>query len=261
MSRVRINMISYNIWNTERWARRESALRGFMQIFDPDLLCVQELRRKSQAFLDGVLAHHARVHDRFAGWSLESNIYWRASMFEEIEHGAEDVQIREAGHRRLFWVRLAVRALDRSILVGTAHLTHQRHPQESSTGVSPRIGEIQRIIAALRRLSLKREPVFFMGDLNDPVHATDHLHKAGYVSSFSALGLQPPPTFKCYPTANVAPGKLAMSQCIDWIVANKEARAIATVVPQFYLDDAAPSDHWPVQAVYEIEGRVTSHKS
>jgi len=23
-------------------------------------------------------------------------------------------------------------------------------------------------------------------------------------------------------------------------------------VPHFYLKDAAPSDHWPVQAVYEI---------
>jgi endonuclease/exonuclease/phosphatase family metal-dependent hydrolase len=140
------------------------------------------------------------------------------------------------------------------MLVGTVHLTHQRHPKESRTGVSPRIGETQRIIAALERLKRKREPVFLMGDMNDPVHPTDHLQKAGYTSSFAALGLQPPPTFKCYPTANVAPGKLAISQCIDWIVANGEARALATTVPQFFLDDAAPSDHWPVQAVYEVKG-------
>ena len=120
-------------------------------------------------------------------------------MFAEVEHGAEDVRIREAGHRRLFWVRLQVKSLERSILVGTAHLTHQRHPDESKTGVSTRVGETQRIIAALDRLKRKREPVFFMGDMNDPVHPTDHLHNAGYVSSFAALGLQPPPTFKCYP--------------------------------------------------------------
>jgi endonuclease/exonuclease/phosphatase family metal-dependent hydrolase len=251
---ARLNIITYNIWNTERWATRERALRTFMKLFDPDLLCVQELRRKSRRVLDEVLPGHERVNDRFIGWAQESNIYWRASMFEEIEHGAEDVRIREPGYRRLFWARLRIKALDRSILVGTAHLTHQRHPDESKSGVSPRVDETRRIIAALGRLEHEREPVFFMGDMNDPVHPTDHLHKAGYVSSFAALGLQPPSTFKCYPTANVAPGKLAISQCIDWIVANAEARPIATTVPQFFLDDAAPSDHWPVQAVYEVKG-------
>jgi endonuclease/exonuclease/phosphatase family metal-dependent hydrolase len=253
MSSARINVVTYNIWNTERWAQRERALRAFMQLFDPDLLCLQELRRKSRRFLDEVLSEHERVNDRFVGWAQESNIYWRSSMFGEIEHGAEDVRIREPGHRRLFWVRLQMKALDRSVLVGTAHLTHQRHPEESRTGCSPRIGETQRIIAALGRIRRKREPVLFMGDMNDPVHATDHLQKAGYVSSFAALGLQPPPTFKCYPTASVTPGQLAISQCIDWIVANAEARALATTVPQFFLDDAAPSDHWPVQAIYEVK--------
>jgi endonuclease/exonuclease/phosphatase family metal-dependent hydrolase len=254
MAPVRINVVTYNIWNTERWAQRERALRAFMRLFDPDVLCLQELRRKSRRFLDEVLSEHQRVNDRFIGWTLESNVYWRASMFEKIEHGAEDVRILEPGHRRLFWVRLQVKAFDRSILVGTAHLTHQRHARESKSGVSPRIGEIRRIIAALDRLKRRREPVFFMGDMNDPVHPTDHLRKAGYTSSFASLGLQPPPTFKCYPTANVAPGMLAISQCIDWIVANGEARALATTVPQFFLDDAAPSDHWPVQAVYEVRG-------
>jgi endonuclease/exonuclease/phosphatase family metal-dependent hydrolase len=252
MPPTRINVITYNIWNTERWAQRESALRGFMQRFDPDVLCLQELRRKSRMFLDGLLAGHERVHDRFTGWMLESNIYWRASMFTEIEHGAEDVRIKEAGHRRLFWVRLKMQHAERSIVASTAHLTHQRHPEESRTGASPRVGEIQRIIAALQRLTQPGEPVFFMGDMNDPVHPTDHLHKAGYVSCFAALGLEPPPTFKCYPTAGVAPGKLAMTQCIDWIVANAHARAIAATVPHFFANDAAPSDHWPVQAVYEL---------
>lgn len=254
---TRINVVTYNIWNTERWSEREAALRAFMRLFDPDVLCVQELRRKSRAFLDTVLHGHRRVRDRFVGWAAESNIYWRASMFDEMAHGAEDVAIKEAGHRRLFWARLNVKALERPILVATAHLTHQRHPDESKTGISPRVGEIDRIIAALGRLKRRREPVFFMGDMNDPVHPTDHLQKAGYLSCFAALGLQPPSTFKAYPTAQIAPGKLALSQCIDWIVANDEARPVAAVVPQFFLDDAAPSDHWPVQAVYEIEKRAS----
>src|SRR5688572_9690266 len=125
---TRINFITYNIWNTERWAHREPALRKFLELFAPDILCVQELRRRSRTFLDGVLDTHERVRDRFVGWALESNIYWRDSMFEEIEHGAEDVAIKEPGHRRLFWARLKIRESERSMLVATAHLTHQRHP-------------------------------------------------------------------------------------------------------------------------------------
>jgi endonuclease/exonuclease/phosphatase family metal-dependent hydrolase len=250
---TRISIVTYNIWNIERWAFREPALRKFLEVFDPDLLCVQELRRKSRSFLDKALATHRRVHDSFVGWTAQSNIYWRDSLFEEIEHGAEDVDILyEAPQRRLFWVRLNVKALDRSILVATAHLTHQRHPTESSTGQSPRIAETKRIITAFKRIAQRREPVFFMGDFNDPVHPASLLHEAGYVSCFAALGLQPPTTFKCYPTANIAYGKLVMNQCIDWIVANSGARAISASVPQFYVDDAAPSDHWPVHAVYEL---------
>jgi endonuclease/exonuclease/phosphatase family metal-dependent hydrolase len=249
---TRINFITYNIWNTERWTFREPALRKFLEVFNPDVLCLQELRRRSQQVIDQVLSEHERVRDRFVGWTSESNIYWREGMFAELDHGAEDVGIKEAGHRRLFWVRLNVKELDRSILVGTAHLTHQRHPAESATGASPRVGEAQRIVRALKRLNRKREPLFFMGDMNDPVHPPAILHQAGYPSCFAALGLQPPTTFKAYPTANVQPGKVVMNQCIDWLVASREARVVCASVPQFYFNDAAPADHWPVQAVYEI---------
>ena len=252
MPQLRLNLITYNLWNTERMAVREPALRRFLTLFNPDILCVQELRPQTRNLIDAVLSNHQRVHDRYAGWNRESNIYWRESLFSEIEHGAEDVKIKEAGHRRLFWVRLQLKTSERSMLVATAHLTHQRHPEESKTGHSPRVGETQRIIAELKRLNRKREPLFFLGDLNDPVHPPTLLHAAGYVSCFAALGIQPDITFKCYPTADVAPGKAVMAQTIDWLVANREARPVAASIPRFYFKDAAPSDHWPVQAIYEI---------
>ncbi len=252
MHPLRINVVTYNIWSEQRWDFRKEALREFMALFDPDLLCLQEFRPVSRELLDATLEQHARVDDAFEGWSIQSNIYWRKTLFSEIEHGAEDVGITHEPGRRLFWVRLHVAALNRSMLVATAHLTHQRHPDECKTGYSPRVAQTQRIIEALERLKREREPLMFMGDFNDPVHPPNLLHAAGYVSCFAALGLQPPPTFKCYPTAHVAPGALAMTQCIDWIVANEHARAVAASVPQFYFNDAAPSDHWPVQAVYEL---------
>jgi endonuclease/exonuclease/phosphatase family metal-dependent hydrolase len=149
-----------------------------------------------------------------------------------------------------------VKALERSILVATAHLTQQRNPEEMKTGHSPRVAETQRIVAALERVGKDSTAQFFMGDFNDPVHPTNVLKDAGYTSSFAALGLQPDSTFKVYPTSGVAPGELAMNQCVDWIVAKGNARAVATSVPRFFFEDAAPSDHWPVLAVYELNPTV-----
>ena len=59
------------MWNTERWAFREPALRAFLELHDPDVLCVQELRRTSQRALDASLNNHRRVHDRFVGWTAD----------------------------------------------------------------------------------------------------------------------------------------------------------------------------------------------
>jgi endonuclease/exonuclease/phosphatase family metal-dependent hydrolase len=249
----RLNIITYNLWTIERWDFRKPALGKFLELFDPDILCVQELMPKTRDFIDDVLSGHERVHDRLIGWNREGNIWWRSSMFTEVEHGAEEVDIADSRHRRLFWARLAATAGERTVLVSTAHLSHQRASRELKTGQSPRIGETNRSIAALTRLAAAREPVFFMGDFNDPAGAPTLLHEAGYPSCFAVLGLPPDPTFKCYPTADVAPGKFVMNQAVDWIVANKHARPLAACVPRFYYKDAAPSDHWPVQAVYEIE--------
>jgi endonuclease/exonuclease/phosphatase family metal-dependent hydrolase len=253
MHPLRISVVSYNIWSEERWDFRKEALRQFMTVFDPDILCLQEFRPRSRELLDSTLPRHRRIEDDFAGWSTQSNIYWRDSLFSELEHGAEDVGIVHEANRRFFWARLRVTAFDRSVLIGTAHLTHQRHPDECATGNSPRVAQTHRIIQELKRLNQAGEPALFMGDLNDPVHPPNLLHEAGYVSCFAALGLQPPTTFKCYPTAGVATGAPVMNQCVDWITANKEARAVSASVPQFFVSDAAPSDHWPVHAVYELK--------
>ncbi len=248
---ARISLVTYNIWLTERWQVRAPALRRFLEVFDPDILCLQELQSASRALIDATLPHHRRVDDPLRGWTTEGNIYWRDSLFERVEHGAEDVGLKNV-ERRLFWVRLRIRALEREMLVGTAHLTSQNDVEERATGVSPRVKETRGIISALQRLNKPGEPGFFMGDMNDAVHPPRMLHDAGYVSCFAALGIQNPPTLHCYPTANIQPGERMVNHGIDWLVANAQARAISAGVPHFYFADAAPSDHWPVHAVYEI---------
>ena len=55
-----------------------------------------------------------------------------------------------------------------------------------------------------------------------------------------------------YPTTNKSAGDRVSNQTIDWLVANQHCKALAAQVPQCYYGDVAPSEHWPVLAVYEI---------
>ena len=149
MHPVRLSIVTYNIWNTMRWDVREPALRQFAELFNPDILCLQELRGETQACLDEAMPGHTRVHDDFEGWTSEGTIYWNRTYFSEVEHGIEDVGMLEE-KRRLFWVRLKLTGQDRTLFVGTAHYTYQGHPIERDTGQSPRIEQTRRTIEAMR---------------------------------------------------------------------------------------------------------------
>jgi exonuclease III len=248
---VRLSLVTYNLWNTRRWSERAPALKHFVEIYDPDVLCVQELRAETQSFLDATLVRHCRVHDDLPGWTCESNIYWNGELLEKVAHGVDDVGILEE-HRRLFWVRLGLRGTDQTIFVSTAHFTYQGNPRERETGLSPRIEQARRTVNVLGRRVHEGEPAFFMGDLNDGVNPLRILRQAGYVSCFAFLGQLSPPTYPCVPTKNIEAGAHLGEQTLDWLVANDRARPVAAQVPHCFHGDIAPSDHWPVLAVYEI---------
>jgi len=124
MVAARLSLITYNLWLTERWPARAAALERFLKLFVPDVLCVQELQRPTQEFLDGALKSHDRVRDPFSGWTNESNFYWSKALFEDVEYGAQEVGHPEP-ERRMFWVRLRFMPLPGTIFVSTAHLTNR----------------------------------------------------------------------------------------------------------------------------------------
>lgn len=247
---IRFTVATYNLWATARWPEREAALRAFAGAIQPDILAVQELRPQTQAVLDEALADHARVDDSFAGWTQEGNVYWRADLFEKIAHGAEDVGIKEP-LRRLFWVRLRPKGLDRApgglpetLLFSTAHFTWPGHPDEVGTGVNPRPEQARRAVAALERLAAPGEPVFIVGDFNEETHVARVLRDAGYRDSFR--GRPPVPTHPAIPTARGTP------QVIDWQFYRGPVRSMVSEVVEFYHGDLAPSDHKAVLAAYEL---------
>jgi endonuclease/exonuclease/phosphatase family metal-dependent hydrolase len=250
---TRLSFITYNLWNTQRWPERAPALRAFFRRFRPDVFCLQELRIETRDTLDEALTGYQRVRDSFAGWTRESNIYWNGSLLEEVQHGAEDIGIDSDAYRRLFWVRLRMRETGRTFFVSTAHFTYQEHPDEITTGQSPRGEQARRAAKTLNSLVRENEPGFLLGDLNDPVLPAHILRAAGYQDCFTRLDLLPPSTWPALPTARIVPWEVTSSQTIDWILSNEKAHPIAASVPQFYFEDLSPSDHWPVQAVYELE--------
>lgn len=252
MPATRLSFITYNLWNVQRWPEREPALRAFFRRFRPDVLCLQELRIETRDCLDETLPGYRRVDDTFPGWLRESNIYWNDDLLEEVQHGAEEIGIESDAYRRMFWVRLRVRETRRTLFVATAHFTYQGHPDERKEGLSPRVAQARLAARALNSLVRESEPAFFMGDLNDPFAPAQILAEAGYQDCFARLGLLPPPTWPALPTARVSPWEVITNQVIDWICSNDRARPIAAAVPQFFYEDLTPSDHWPVQAVYEV---------
>lgn len=248
----RISLLTYNLWNLMRWPERQPALEQFFQLYQPDIFALQELRAETRDALDASLPGYRRVQDDFPGWERESNIYWNDSLLQEEAHGVEDIAIRSDEYRGLFWARLTLRAASRSLLVATAHYTYQGHPSEVETGCSPRLEQAQRTVAALNRLAQPDEPVFFMGDLNDPAMPVHVLRNGGFHSCFARLGLLPPPTWPSLPTANMRPLDEFSNQTIDWLVSNDLARPLAALVPQYFQATISPSDHWPVLGFYEI---------
>jgi endonuclease/exonuclease/phosphatase (EEP) superfamily protein YafD len=242
----RFVVATYNIWERARWPERREPLQEYLRLTTPDVLCIQELRPETREAIDEALPSHARVEDELPGWTEEGTVYWHRELFDEVEHGAEDLgQYNQK--RRLFWARLRHLPTGRTVLVTTAHFTWQGNPTERETGQSPRVAEARRTVEALDRLAGTDEPVLFMGDLNDSSNAIRVLREGGLTDSFTATGSPLLPTHPARPTAQGTP------QVLDWQFHSGPLRALTSHVGDFFLGDVAPSDHKPVVATYALD--------
>ncbi len=243
----RVSLVSFNLWNTQRWPEREPALRDFLTTFNPDILCLQEVRIETLDCISDTLKTHQCVDDKFAGWRCESNIFWNSDYFSLVEYGHEALSGLNV-NRGLFWARLKLAGASRTLFVATAHFTWQGTDEEIKSGYSPRNKQARQTIELLEKRVHEDEASFFMGDLNDPLMPSILFPKAGYESCFSALGLLSPPTCPAIPTCS----DIGENQVLDWIFSNQQARTLSACVPQNYVNDLSASDHWPVHAVYQL---------
>lgn len=242
----RFTVSTYNIWTWTRWPERQNALRQFAIDTKPDIACFQEVQAESRATIDEAWSEtHTRVDDEFQGWTDEGSIYWRRDLFEEVEHGAEDIGILET-LRRLFWVRLRILdSSDRTLLVATAHYTWHGHAVALETEKNVRIPQARATVAFLDRMKVDGEPQLFMGDLNDSNEPIFALRDGGFTDCFTAMGRRSAATYPAIPTA------MGVPQTIDWMMSRGGLRVLNAEVLDYYAGDLAASDHKPVLATFE----------
>lgn len=254
MSRTRddrFTAMSVNLWNTQRWPAREAPLRALLAR-SPDVLCVQELRTQVGDVIDASLPSHRRIIAEERGWTHEGNIWWDTGRFDHLGHGASPFGAVERD-RRVFWVRLEHRATSRPIVVATVHLTWLGGSDELRTGLNPRLGQTHEVVRILDDVA-GDIPCLLMGDLNDPAVPARVLREAGFVDSWSALAVTPPPTFPAFPLSTVSSRRppFLPSSTIDWqFHRGGVAPELTEVVDQAWRG-VAPSDHRPLMTLYRM---------
>lgn len=243
-------LMTYNLWKSKgkptSWKERRPILLRQLQKLDPDVMLVQELCPEIHSCIVEALPNHSFVTDTdVPGWSCEGNIYYRSSMFAEVEHGAEDIA-QEEEHRRLFWLRLCLvngeeekRKKDgHTVLFSTAHYTWQGHPKECESDVNLRKTQARNTVRALESVTAatttpptsmnkdqggeggeeagrRKECIFFGGDLNESFWPKRIMESAGFIDCFSSLGLP------CVPThpnrSSLAHEEINADSALDWL--------------------------------------------
>lgn len=245
---LRFSIMTLNLWNTEKLEIRKPSINKFFQIFQPDFLCIQEIRQETRTFLDIILQNYSRVEDDFLGWRDESNIYYNKKLFEEVDHGRVDLLMPET-NRGLFYLRAKSKSTDDIIFVSTAHLTHQGNADELATGCSYRHNEAILLSNAINKLTKNDEGVIVCGDFNDPFHPMRIISEKTNLSEvFRTLHLEAPITF---PNSQIS-DEYYLVESIDKIMHNYKLKPIMASSPKLTLSTGI-SDHYPVEAIFEIK--------
>ena len=255
-----ISVMTFNMWKIDgyptKWPHRRESILECLKIFQPDILCVQELHPLLHETVGEALPNHGFIQDDFEGWQLEGNIYWNCDKFSMVQYGVADIGIVQP-LRRLFWVLLTANSSTAGqLLVATAHYTWEGHVEERKSELNVRKQQAHRTVTALNdllsELGNPHLPILFMGDLNESYHPRRILHEAGFIDCFAELRLPVPIT---HPQRPSAPHEDILGDVtLDWIMQNKYARPIlATAIKNMLCSNGyVVSDHCPVMCIYEF---------
>ena len=244
---MRISITSLNLWNTEELDKRKESLIKFIETYNSDIFCFQEIREELidlfAPYMDGAYHHIEDANEM--GWKIESNIYFKKDLFKLISYGKYDLNMPEKD-RGLFWVKLEEKSTGKKLLVYTVHFTHQENADELKTGVGYRHNEAK--LAA--RFIVENEagtPTVITGDFNDPLHpARILIEDANMVDIFRYLHEPQPVTV---PNTYLSREDYLV-EAIDKILV-KNVKPLMAYSPHFHIPCEALSDHFPVTCMIE----------
>ncbi len=246
----RISLISLNLWNTEHWEQREQCIVSFVQTYDSDIYCFQEVRPKSLKCLDEALPAYIRIEGTEIGWTRENSIYIKKDLFSVLNFGRIDLQMPEP-ERGVFWVELETKEKEH-FFVATMHLTHQLNADEKRTGIGYRHHEAHLAAKALNALVMDTSTII-CGDFNDPVHPSRIFQEeAHFQDVFTLLGIPAPITFPCPFLTN----ETYLVEAIDKIMVRGAIKPIIATSPHYLVPGQVLSDHWPVATVIQLSSSI-----
>ena len=145
---LRVNVMTFNVWGNTFWPERRHALQETVLRADPDIVLLQEITPEILEALDDTLTSHSRIRNNaeetgFAriftkGWTTESQIYYRKSMFDLVESGYEDLEILDHPDRGLFWARFLNEETGVIFIAATCHMPWPGCSEELASGVNQR---------------------------------------------------------------------------------------------------------------------------
>ena len=243
---LRIVVCSLNLWRDRLWSERQPALQRFFER-RPDVLAVQELLPATRSALDAMLSGYRRVHDEDPVWSNDCNLYWNSDVFVLEANGAEEFGAVEE-YSRLCWVKLrTAHAPPTTVLFATAHFSAGNKPDERRTGVNPRLAEASRCAQHLNRIADERQPIVFLGDLNEDEHVLWRFADEGFSDVCSALDHQPEPINDGIPWPKRIPA------VDDWILFRGPIRPMTFEAARYQGEPGLPpAAHRPVLATFSL---------
>lgn len=243
---MRLSITSLNLWNTEHLAARLDCIKAFLNTFNSDIFCFQEIRPSLISFMDPILSKYNRIEDEDEGWNNESNIYFNKEKFDLISYERFPLNMPEI-YRGLFIVKLKIKTSGKEFFVITVHFTHQGNSDELRTGVPYRHMEAKLAAGKITQLT-SSYPVILTGDFNDPIHPSYILQtEAGMKDLFSSLCIPAPVTFPCPYLSD----ENYLVEAIDKIM-YKNCTPLMATSPHFHIPGGVLSDHWPVMGMFEL---------
>ena len=260
---LRVNVMTFNVWGNTFWPERRHALQETVLRADPDIVLLQEITPEILEALDDTLTSHSRIRNNaeetgFAriftkGWTTESQIYYRKSMFDLVESGYEDLEILDHPDRGLFWARFLNEETGVIFIAATCHMPWPGCSEELASGVNQRGLCAQKVAKKVNALTSGSpdEPFILGGDFNEAFHPQRILRESlSLKDPFEVLDMPPPIT---HPVRNTDTHETTMpDQTLDWIMFRNVKKCIGAFA-KTVRGPIIASDHLPVQAILELQ--------